>query len=234
MKKPTSILEGLSALCMCVTLITLVMASSSAWSQGTITFGTRTAKETLPFGINALGAGFYTGQYQQIYLGSAFNAPVTITGLAFSQDVQGASVATYHLEIGLGTTTLSPSSPGSAFDPGFTTVFSGTLTPIFTTSNGDFDFYVSTTPYFYNPTNGNLLLNVTIFSAVGDNSAFALDSQNPTMGRILTSGGSTTAYANSGLVTEFTFIPEPSSLALCLCGGWLLTACQLHRRVKKL
>ncbi len=39
--------------------------------------------------------------------------------------------------------------------------------------------------------------------------------------------------ANWNLVS-LSVVPEPSSLALCLCGGWLLTAYQLHRRVKKL
>jgi hypothetical protein len=191
-------------------------------AQGTFTIGTYATKDPIPFGVIGSGTAAYIGEYQQIYSSNAFSSSVLISAMAFSQANPGSLTATYNLSIGLGNTTKTPASPGANFETGFTTVFSGSLSPVFTPTTHDFDFLISlTTPFYYNPTQGNLLLDVMISSATGDNVVFALD-ESGSMGRLWTSSGSIIAQPDWGLVTQFTVIPEPSAISLILLSGLLI------------
>jgi hypothetical protein len=205
-----------------------------AMAQGTITIGTNNAQDFIPFGVVNGGAA-YVGEYQQIYDGSAFSNPVLISKIAFSEVDPGSLAATYNLSIGLGNTTRTPASPGTDFATGFTTLFSGSLSAVFTPAANDFDLVIPfSTAFYYNPTQGNLLLDVTVSSATGDNVDFALD-QIPSMGRLMlnTSGSSVVSKPDWGLVTQFT-IPEPPAFAYILFGGGILLCARVafNRRRK--
>jgi len=200
-------------------------------AQGTITIGTYNAQDFIPFGVVNGGAA-YVGEYQQIYDSSAFSGPVQISKIAFSETDPGSLAATYNLSIGLGNTTRTPASPGANFATGFTTLFSGSLSAVFTPTANDFDLVIPfSNPFYYDPTQGNLLLDVTVSSATGDNVDFALD-PSPSMGRLMlnTSGSSIVSKPDWGLVTEFTITPEPSAWVLISLGSSLLVQFRRYTR----
>jgi hypothetical protein len=208
-----------------------LFAPSFVQAQGTITIGSYYDKAEIPFGVSGAGTAFYLGEYQQIYTSGAFSSPVIITQIAFSEVNRGSLTANYNLSIGLGTTAKTPASPGTSFGTGFTTVFSGSLSPVFPPTANEFDFVINfTTPFDYNPTQGNLLLDVSVFSATGDNVAFALD-EGTEMGALWTSGSSVIRQSDWGLVTQFTVVPEPSPAWLIFLGSGVLI---YTRRIKRL
>jgi hypothetical protein len=214
----------------------IVLTSALLWfpqcviAQSTITIGSYYDKEEIPFGVSANGTAFYLGEYQQIYASNAFSSQVIITQIGFSQAIPGSRTANYNLSIGLGTTAKTPALPGTSFGTGFTAVFSGSLSPVFTATANDFDFLINfTTPFYYNPTQGNLLLDVSVFSATGDNVVFALD-EGSKMGALQTSGSSVVTHPDWGLVTQFTVAPEPSSITFILLSGSLLVYVRRNKK----
>src|SRR5262249_38763059 len=129
---------------------------------------------------------------------------------------------TLNLTLGLSTTSATPGSPGTNYaankGPDFTTVFSGTKT--FTgAGNGTFDLQFPITPFTYDPSKGNLLLDVVINSSTGGG-VFFFFGASPDTGRIFNNGGSGAATADPlrGLETRFTVgaaaVPEPATLAV--------------------
>jgi hypothetical protein len=139
--------------------------SQPAAAQGTITIGTTNEKEPYPFGtFNDVP---YLGEYQQVYASGAFTGPVLISQIAFAYFNSRSLTVNYTLSIGLGTTaTQTPDSPGTSFGGGITSVFSGSLSPTFTATTHDFDFLINfTMPFFYDPSQGNLLLDVMVSAA---------------------------------------------------------------------
>ena len=191
----------------------------------TVTVGTIDTKDGYPLGNTPSGSAGYIGEYQQIYTSGAFPISALITQIAFSSYFSSSGSANYTLSIALGITTRTAASPGATFATGFTTVFSDSVAVHFTAADQDFDFpIVLTTPFNHDSTQGNLLLDVSVSSASGTNSVagfiFDVDTGTSAMGRLWSSGGSPLPSSNSGLVTQFTVTPtpEPSSVALLLCG----------------
>lgn len=107
----------------------------------------------------------------------------------------------------------------------------------------EFDIVINlTTPFFYNPQMGNLLLDVRNFArAPGDHPGF--DAQQDPMfvppsdgtSRIYTLGSGVNAPGadrgdSLGLVTGFTIVPEPRSVLLLLSGAAILLAWSTRRR----
>jgi hypothetical protein len=221
----------------CVVLIALTLTRQPAAAQGTITIGTFGSKETHPFGI-LNGAAQYLGEYQQIYVSSAFTSPVLITQIAFANDNSAVQTANYTLSIGLGTTTTqTPDSPGTSFGGGITSVFSGSLSPTFTPLH-DFDFpIIFTVPFFYDPSQGKLLLDVVVSAASSDPSSIIVFSISGTsgasdIGTLWSNSGSIVSTPDYGLVTQFTVqaVPEPSELSLAALGGGLAGVMCLRQR----
>jgi hypothetical protein len=91
-----------------------------------------------------------------------------------------------------------------------------------------FDVFIKlTNPFFYNPTSGNLLLDIRNFGGISDPGMWAFDAQEvvgDSVSRLWANdpNASVEDFVDSvGLVTRFTFepIPEPSTAALLVLGG---------------
>jgi hypothetical protein len=174
-------------------------------------------------------------RYQQVYAASEFSAispsGTYINGILFRPDGgQGHTfgVTVRDIEVHLSTTQRSPDglSPVFAENIGLDDMIvrSGSF---YIQSHGSiggtiFDTYIFLpTPFYYNPSAGNLLLDIhyrsgeptTAFDAtqiVGDSvsSVWSRSPNSPTA----------TIVWTSGLITEFAFIPEPGTRALLVSG----------------
>lgn len=206
----------------------------------TITVGTFNTKDQYPFGITYSGAAEYIGDYQQVYATSVFSSRVLITQVAFSSYYSYPGTASYSISMGLGVTTRTPASPGSSFASSFTPVFSGAVPAQFTAASPDFDLPISlTTPFSYDPAQGNLLLDVTVSSVSGSASIsgfiFWADGQSSVMGQLWSGDSSVVTTPNQGLVTQFTVteVPEPNAGALyCFAATSIFLMKMLQRRLE--
>jgi hypothetical protein len=155
----TLILLSLSLLSPTVSAVTKIIGSSNDLTR--YPFGKDPGAASGAFPDFAAG-----GTYQQVYSGSAFSGPVTITQIAFSSKSQltsGPGTATYNFNLSLSTTAAGPGalSTNLAANRGanFTQVFAGTRTATIT-ANDQFDLVIDITPFTYDPANGNLLIDV--------------------------------------------------------------------------
>jgi hypothetical protein len=173
----------------------------------------------IPFGCAYSTQGT---EYQQLYSASQFTAPITITELEFyDTDLNSGATA---MNSGLWTISLSTTSAGwntlsatfaNNIGANNTAVFSGNLSQPW--AFGDTLTIVLSTPFTYNPSNGNLLMDVAVSgtTAPGGYIFFDANSGNNYLGRVF-EGGLDSGY---GMVTGFsggspTSTPEPSSVAL--------------------
>jgi hypothetical protein len=192
------------------------------------------------FPFNLGGFGLTSQRYQQVYAASEFGSvPVLITGIAFRPDAQfgGAfSAILSNVQIDLSTTTAAPDSLSATFSNNIgadvTTVRSGSL-PLSSSFTGpaggpkDFDIVIPfTTPFLYDPTLGNLLLDVRNFSS-GTTTTFDAEASIDSISRLfsLDGVGATSGLLDtSGVVTKFQVsgstpaVPEPSSFLLLTTG----------------
>ena len=119
-----------------------------------------------------------TTRYQQVYASSAFSGPVTIQALAFSPNYSGLYRAT--VTIRFTTTTLGVNALGTSLDSNYvkrlTTVFSGTVSQYVTAGQDGFGlvFDFSSTPFAYNPADGNLLVDIQVSNQQFDQSYFSV------------------------------------------------------------
>lgn len=196
----------------------------------------------------------FEGRYQQVFAASDFASllePQLITQIAFRPDSdfgEAFSSTLSNILINLSTTTSVPDNLSSTFADNVgadnTTVFSGSLA-LSSADEGpapgpkNFDIVINLqNPFLYDPTKGNLLLDVKNFVA-GTTTQF--DAQDFTIfnedfdsiSRLFSfDPNSATAEFNDsiGLVTQFTFasksVPEPSTmlgtLAISVWGTALL------------
>jgi hypothetical protein len=196
------------------------------------------ANNTFPFDLAAVS--FSSGRYQQVYAASQFAAfggqPQLITQIAFRPatfDGGPFSTTLPNVQIDLSTTSAAPNglSPTFAANVGANDqiVFSGplSLSSNFTGPvNGpkDFDIVINLqSPFLYDPTKGNLLLDVRNF---GDGMTVSFDAESPagvsSRSLTLTPNGVNDLTGNPdslALITRFTFqpaetVPEPATLTL--------------------
>jgi hypothetical protein len=172
-------------------------------------------------------------RYQQVYAASQFagvSGSAQLTQIAFRRNAGavGFSITVPDVTISLSTTGYSPQvgpnlltnrfadNPG----PDSTTVHTGplTLTSSATGPTGGpnpFDIVINlSTPFTFNPAQGNLLMDVRIAGGSDNVMFFDATLGDGNVNRVWTN--SLTALTGSvdqvGLVTRFTFVPEPGML----------------------
>jgi hypothetical protein len=208
----------------------IIVPNSLAHVEGNI-------NNTAPFGGDGV-------RYQQVYHSSQFAnvrpGGALLTQISFRPDSSFANATTWtipSIQIEFSTVSRNPLELDGTFanniGPDRTTVYGpGSLT-LSTSHSGpstgpkSFDVHIPLlTPFFYDPSAGNLLMDVTVLEPSRDPMfpLRALDAVDgdPSMSRVyIDNGASPTAYAAAGrdygLVTQFTFVPEPSSSALVAC-----------------
>ncbi|HEY9876599.1 MAG TPA: hypothetical protein V6D12_24445 [Candidatus Obscuribacterales bacterium] len=207
------------------------------------------AANSYPFNIGNPNVGSLTSQrYQQVYAATDFGAlsqPQLITRISFRPDATlGSAFASTlpDIQINFSTTTKAPDQLSSTFSNNVgaddTVVYnrgSLTLASAFTGAAGGpkaFDINIDlTTPFLYNPTAGNLLLDVRNF---GGGTTTFFDAQS-TIGDPVSRSYSVAAGVNSttangvdsvGLVTQFTLTPTAvpfefsPGMGLLAVGAW--------------
>jgi hypothetical protein len=182
-------------------------------------------------------------RYQQVYSASQFPAstvPLEITGISFRPDgsVNDPSLTLIFdsVQIDLSTTGATPASLSTTFADNVgaddKTVFNSFVfmhAPVTGPVGGPKDFTVnfSITPFIYDPTAGNLLMDVRAFESGGGISAFLdAESGSPFTAHVDAPGlgAASGDFFGTGLVTQFQFtaVPEPSTPVLFLLGVLLV------------
>jgi hypothetical protein len=189
--------------------------------------GTPNDGNCFPFGCNA--PVDWGTEYQQVYASTDFSGTIAIRSISFYDhnfdSGLAATLETGTFTISLSVTskavgTLSVGSPAALLSN-----ITGANTPLFTgTLPGSLAFgsqldFILTSPYFYDPSQGNLLLDVVASpnGHIGDIDTF-FDAHNGDFGGlssrafVSTDGGA--GFDGWGLVTGFNEVPEPGTLAI--------------------
>lgn len=186
-----------------------------------------------------------------IYDASQFaelSGPALLTAYTFRHDIDPgpSGPRVVEAQIYASTTTRPVTGLSTVFadniGPNNTLVFSGTLT--WQTDNlpgagntRQFDIVNQLmTPFLYDPSAGNLALDLRYFSTSGSSIRFDADT-SPTINRLIGLGSATSttgAILGSGLVTQFTFepVPAPSTFTLTSLGTLGLLGGAWRRRQK--
>ena len=172
------------------------------------------------------GCTLWSPQYQQVYASSDFSSSIQIKSLLFynnNYNVPGGTVDSGTYTISLSTTSagvnaLDTSNLANNIGADNTQVFSGSLPAL---SGGVLDIVLSSA-FNYDPSAGNLLLNITAPNASNTNYIYldALNGDaNGLFSRAMSNGSE---FNDTGLVTGFSTVgsavPEPTSWALMLVG----------------
>jgi hypothetical protein len=221
----------------------LVLAGALAHNAdaAAVTIGTADVGNCYPFMCNDSGTN--TGPsitYQQVYSAGAFSGPLSISAETFYWFFAQTYGGTDTLLGGTYAFTLSTTSaPVDGLDSSCLSCNLGAdATQVLTYSvpAGGLSFpasytLVNTTPFDYDPANGNLLLQVAVTNQddvpnYSGNSYVDADDTGALTSRAYAFAGSNSGFADStGLVTTFSSgpisVPEPSPLSL-MAGGLLL------------
>jgi len=218
---------------------TVVVPNSARTTEGDI-------NNIYPFNIGEFGS---SQRYQQVYAASQFGGGGLITQIIFRPDAFAGTAFTSTLpdiqidlayssapDDGLSTTYANNITAGDTivFARGPLTLHSAFTGP----PNGpkDFDIVITlTTPFFYNPALGNLLLDVRNFGAGTTTSFDAVLTTGDGVSRLYNQNvnGTTGSTDSLGLVTGFNIVPEPGTAMLLVGGGTLLAlfgGCRRRRR----
>ena len=192
---------------------------------------------------------------QQVYSSSFFSGTQSLTSLAFRSTPGFLNGADYgNVIINLSTTSFgdetgTPLSSNFADNVGSNvqSVYSGALSFAAPTTNG-FEYIVNfSSPFLYDPTKGNLLLDVTIptGTTVGGPGFFlaSFDTANQINDGVFSvnsvfDGNATSGFANTaGTITQFTGtavtngVPEPKAWAMFIAGFGIIGG-GMRRRVR--
>jgi hypothetical protein len=208
---------------------TVVVPNSARTAEGN-------SNNSYPFNITPFGLP--SQRYQQLYAASQFGSGGLITQIIFRPDAFAGTAFTSTLpdiQIDLAYSSAADDGLSTTYanniTAGDTVVFARgplTLSSAFTgPPNGpkDFDIIITlTTPFFYNPALGNLLLDVRNFGAGTTTSFDAVFTSGDGVSRLFNQNvnGTTGSTDTLGLVTGFNIVPEPGTAMLLAGGGTLL------------
>lgn len=223
---------------------TIVVPGADASTEGDTNNG-------FPFNIAAFN-NTSSQRYQQVYSSTQFGSgPILITGIDFRPDASfGAAFSSTlpNISIDLSTTAAAVGGLSLTFasnigsndtvelPSGPLSLSSADTGPVGGPKN--FDIAINfTTPFLYDPSKGNLLLEV-VNSGGGSTTPFDADGTSNVVSRIWANDASSataTDFDSQGLVTQFVFrsttaVPEPGLPVLC---GIALGAIALNRRLAR-
>jgi len=221
-----------------ITLGSLFCISVGTLLGSSITIGTDNGSNAFPFSGPFYG---YAGtDYQEAYASSDFSGPIDITGIDFllgpgfkGQLYAGTYTLSFSIisdDIGsLSSTDLDGNigSDNTVFD---VVTLGGNAPNVLT--------FTGTTPFLYNPADGNLLLNISVANGTGGSSAAYQDSEGSGTGIARYQNFGLTNGVGYGLVTEFdsnvamATTPEPGTLSLVVCLGLVGLLVQRLRRTR--
>ena len=205
------------------------------------------------FPFNIQDFGISTMRYQQVYDSSQFSSlggPKLITEIIFRPDAQSGqafSSTLSSIQIDLSTTSAAPGGLSNTFannvgadDKVVYGLGSLSLSSAFTgPANGpkDFDIVINlTTPFLYDPSKGNLLMDVRNFGG-GSTTQFDAVQNSSVTDRVWNTNVNSGTATSSGLyelVTEFAYtssaVPEPATLVPAISGVLFVLGCVLRRR----
>ena len=193
---------------------------------GQVTVGVANSGNCLPWSCSGL---LGLTDYQQVYAATAFSGPMWIGSVRFF-DTQNPGAVFSGQSFTVSFTTTASVTPSNITNANMAAnaansalFFSGILT-------GPATALIYGAAYYYDPSQGNLLLDVQTTGTQGDYSYLDLDQGGTSMGRAF--NGYEGFEHNFGLVTQFdgaqTVTPEPATIALL--GTGLLGIGVIRRR----
>lgn len=213
-----------TAAVLAILTVNLSFATSSATFADVITFGTADGGTVLPY--------FGSTRVQQVYDSSLFaSSPILIDAFSFFQS-SGAQIDNVTYTVTMSTTSISSNTLGTNFasnhGASVHSFFAGTPSKTTGYTAAEAIVITGTSGYLYDPSSGNLLLDIEKSSNPisgpfsGDLSVQFENVMPPNLRVVSTStlGGTDGTVADSAIVTQFSFtaVPEPGAAYLLLVG----------------